>query len=299
VLIPFLLQMAASHLLRERLESYMNTTTVEANADDVLLLSQVVELARQAGDRVAAVFSAAARPNGLDDLFAAAEWLGQLSMEGLRVALSTLRPNAQWLEDDPEEHAVSQDLTGEWWVVDGVEGAVNFLHGLSEWAVNITLVRDNLPVVAVVYQPTGELTYTAVRGGGSQLNGKPLRTSGKTELSVAIATTSMGGGSAEQNRRTADVIEVMFERALFVRQTIPSTFPLLGVAAGNFDVYWRFGLDLPALAPGVLLVTEAGGVATDLLGQPWQADSSDVVVAAPGLYDEFFGALSVISSGNL
>jgi myo-inositol-1(or 4)-monophosphatase len=84
----------------------------------------------------------------------------------------------------------------------------------------------------------------------------------------------------------------MFDRALLVRQSVPSTFPILAVAAGHFDVYWRFGPDLPALAPGVLLATEAGAIATDVDGAPWQADSADLVLAGPGLHPAALEALS-------
>jgi myo-inositol-1(or 4)-monophosphatase len=84
----------------------------------------------------------------------------------------------------------------------------------------------------------------------------------------------------------------MFDHALLVRQTVPSTFPLLAVAAGHVDVYWRFGPDLPALAPGILLATEAGAIATDLRGEPWRTDSDDVVVAARDLHAAALDALS-------
>src|ERR1700743_2254216 len=64
---------------------------------------------------------------------------------------------------------------GEWWVVDAVEGGVNYVHGLPEWAVTVTLLRDGQPVLTVVRQPVGDLTYTAVRGAGAYLNGTRLR----------------------------------------------------------------------------------------------------------------------------
>lgn len=266
----------------------MDTVT----AEDLALLPQLVDVAQQAGRRVREIFSPFARPASRNDLYAGNQRVEKAGAEGMREALTVLRPAAHWLDDNPEAHRTRQHMADEWWVVDGVEGAVNFLHGLPEWAINITLVRDNVPVAAVVYQPIGELTYTAVRGGGASLNDTPLTVSAKVELSAAIATTSQAGGGPELNRRTAGSIDVMFGRALLVRQTVPSTFPLLAVAAGHFDVYWRFGPDLPALAPGVLLATEAGAVATDSLGEPWQADSADVVVAPPGLHPAVLDALS-------
>lgn len=269
-----------------------NMDAAPKNAEDLALLPHLVEVAQQAGRRVRELlFSPAARPTGRADLYTGNQRVEE-AVSGLREALTALRPEARWLDDDPETHRTRRQLAGEWWVVDGVEGAVNFLHGLPEWAVNITLVRDGLPVAAVVHQPIGELTHTAVRGGGAHLDGAPLRASAKVELSAAIVTTSQAGGGPELNRRTAGAIDVLFGRALLVRQTVPSTFPLLAVAAGHSDGYWRFGPDLPALAPGVLLATEAGAIATDLAGAPWRAGSADVVVAAPSLHAAVLDALS-------
>jgi myo-inositol-1(or 4)-monophosphatase len=178
-------------------------------------------------------------------------------------------------------------------VADGAEGGVNFVHGLPEWAVSTILIRDNEPVLAVVYQPVPDLTWTAVRGGGAQRNGQPLHTSAKTSLDAAIATMSQAGGGPDQNRRTAASIEAMLGRALLVRNTIPTTFPLLAIAAGHYDVFWQYQPDLPGVAAGSLLVTEAGGIASDLRGQPWRPGAPDVLISAPGLYDA--AALDVLA----
>lgn len=87
-------------------------------------------------------------------------------------------------------------------MADRVEGAVNLVHGLPEWAVTLTLIRDNVPVLTVVHQPIGDRTWTASRGGGAYLDGVRLRVSGKTDLDAAIVTASQAGGATTRRRPT-------------------------------------------------------------------------------------------------
>lgn len=215
-------------------------------------------------------------------MFTAGRRNEEASLGCLRPALTAARPQARWVEDGQEAVALPP---GEWWTVDAVEGNVNHVHGLPEWCVSATLVKDNAPVLTAVYQPIGNLTYTAVRGGGAYLNGQQLHTSAKTDLAAAIVTTGQAeAGQDITYRRLGNSIGAMLGRALLVRVTVPSTFPLLHVAAGHFDVFWQYEPVLPGIAAGALLVSEANGVVSDLHGHPWRPGGPDVVMAAPGVH---------------
>src|ERR1700743_2985853 len=86
---------------------------------------------------------------------------------------------------------------GEWWVVDAVEGGVNYVHGLPEWAVTVILLRDGQPVLTVGRQPGGGRTHPAPRGGGPPRNGQRLQVSAKTSLDAAAVVT----GQAEAGQQ--------------------------------------------------------------------------------------------------
>lgn len=175
-------------------------------------------------------------------------------------------------------------------------GSVNHLHGLPEWCVTVTLVRDNIPVLTAVYQPVPDLLYTAVRGGGAHVNGTALRVSGKTELDVAITATGQAeAGQDATFQRIGTSIGAMLGQALLVRATVPSTFPMLLVASGQMDLFWQYAPVLPGIAAGMLLVTEAGGVVSDTHGRAWQPGASDILVAAPGLHRAATDVLSSIA----
>ena len=258
------------------------TTATVASAEDRALLAAVVEIATEAGRAVQARYSTASRPPDRTAMFNAGTADGEASMSVLRPGLSALRPEAQWLTEELETGELPD---GEWWVVDEVEGNVNHVHGLPEWGVTVALVRDGVPVLAVVRQPVDDLTYTALLGGGAQVNGAPLRASAKVELNAAIVAT--GQAEAEQAgtyERIGRSITAMLGEALLVRATVPSTFPMLLVAAGHNDVFWQYEPTLPGVAAGALMITEAGGVVTDIAGDAWRPGMDTVLAAAPGLH---------------
>lgn len=254
------------------------------------LLPSVVEAANRGGGFLMAKFDPGSRPADRTAMYQLGADLEEGSLAAVREVLDGVLPGAGWFDEDEKEGALPP---GEWWIVDGAEGGVNHVHGLPEWAVTIALVRDGLPQLSVVRQPAGDLTYTAVRGAGARLNREPLRASAKTSLDAAIAGASQAGGSPGLHARFGRAVAAMSDRALLVRNTIPTTFPLLRVAAGQSDVFWQYDPDLPGTAAGTLLATEAGAVATDLAGRPWDLSSPDILVAAPGVHA---AALEVLAS---
>ena len=266
--------------------------TIDPAAEYSGLLAAVVEAATEAGDRLMADFSPAARPASRADMAAGGRHLEELVLAELRPELARLRPGAGWVDDDLETTPLPP---GEWWVVDAVEGAVNYVHGLPEWSVTVTLLRDGRPALAVVRQPVGDLTYTAARGAGAYLNGRPLRTSAKTDLDAAIAAT--GQAEADQRdtyRRIGQSITALLGRALLVRTSVPSTFPMLAVAAGHGDLFWQYEPVLPGVAAGALLITEAGGTVSRIDGSAWGPGSPDILAAAPGLHQAAADALTAV-----
>ncbi len=271
--------------------SSSSSSAARSSAADEALLRAVVAAIQAAGARLLELYSPDARPSDRDELFTAGRRNEEVSLGGLRTALAAAHPQARWVDDDQETVPLPP---GDWWTVDAVEGNVNHLHGLAEWCVSVTLMRDNTPVLAAVYQPIGDLTYTAISGAGAHLNGRPLRTSTKSDLAAAIVTTGQAeAGQDHTYRRIGDSITTMLRHALLVRATVPSTFPLLLVAGGQFDVFWQYEPVLPGIAAGALLVTEAGGVVSDLHGRPWRPGSPDIVAAAPNLHSAAIKVLSI------
>lgn len=186
------------------------STAPSTTAADFALLPTVVAAVRAAGVALLGLYTAAARPADRTDIFTAARRNEDLSVGVLRGLLADARPQTEWVGDDQETTPLPP---GEWWAVDAVEGNVNHIHGLPEWCVSVTLLRDNLPVLTAVHQPVGGLTYTAVQGGGARLNGEPLHASDKIDLADAIVTTGQAeAGQDGTYRRLGDSIVAMLGR---------------------------------------------------------------------------------------
>jgi myo-inositol-1(or 4)-monophosphatase len=255
---------------------------MDAQTNDQALLEGVTNAVQTAANAIRARFSIDARPSGIADIDTRIRDNDAISMQILRHQLLALRPNARMEED---EAATGAFPAGEWWVVDPVEGAINHIHGMTDWCVTATLIRDNQPRLAVVHLPLTDQTYTALHGQGAFLNGKPLSVSRKPDLRSTMVGTgqAMPGESADIHRLIGASVTTMLGHVLTVRMSVPAPLQLIDVAAGRMDAFWQFSQVRSGLVSGALLVAEAGGVVTDLHGRPWTLQSHHFLATAPQL----------------
>ncbi|MFG1791781.1 inositol monophosphatase family protein [Nocardia sp. NPDC049149] len=272
-------------------ETIRNTGVVTAAASDANLLAQTAIAVRTASSALRERFGDVVRYQTREELMRALAANDDTVLDILRPRLEALRPDARWVEAELDGGALP---AGEWWIVDPVEGNINHLHALPEWAVTATLVRDNQPVLTAVHLPlTGE-TYTALAGAGAHRDGKPLHVSGTTDLGLSIVATSQARPDEDENvvRRIGSSITEMLVDALVVRIAVPATLHLLNVAAGRIDAFWQFAGARADLLPGALLVAEAGGQISDAEGRPWTLESDSFLAAAPGVHATAVATLS-------
>lgn len=256
------------------------------------LLPGMIEAVRSAGAHMVTRYPDTPEYRTRDDVVSAIYANDAASLRYLKPRLMELRPGARWVEDELESGPLAE---GEWWVADPVEGNINHCHGIPDWAVTATLVRDNAPTVTTVYLPLTDQLYAAVRGGGATLDGKALRTSTKTEFSGAMVGTGQArpGESAETFERIGLSMTAMLNRTLVVRASVPATLLLVHVAAGRMDAFWQFSQVRSGLLSGALLVSEGGGIVSDVAGKPWNLNSPNFLAAAPPLHA---AAVDVLSS---
>ena len=262
-----------------------------ATTSDADLLAGTEIAVRTAGAALRERFGDVVPYRTFDELMQALAANDDAVLDIVRPRLTALRPDARWVEEELDGGALP---AGEWWVVDPAEGNVNHLHGLSDWAVTATLVRDNQPVLTVVHLPlTGE-TYTALAGAGAHLDGRPLHVSRTPELGLSIVATSQARPDEDEKvvRRVSASITEMLVGALVVRTSVPATLHLVNVAAGRIEAFWQFAGARADLLPGALLVTEAGGRVTDVEGRPWTPESESFLAAAPDVHADAVATLS-------
>lgn len=247
------------------------------------VLDGAVAAVTAGGARLRERYTPTARPGDLDEIVHDIHANDEAVLAVVKEPLLAVRPGSQWAEDELAGGALP---AGEWWVVDTAEGNINHIHGMSEWSVTATLVRDNTPVLTAVHVPlTGDL-YTAVQGQGAFLNGRRLQVSAKSDLRAALVGTGQArpGETEEALRRMGASVTAMLLSALVVRASVPATMQLVHVAAGRMDAFWQFSDVRSGLLPGALLVAEAGGTVTDTRGERWTLSSKDFLASAPGIH---------------
>lgn len=164
--------------------------------------------------------------------------------------------------------AAGAPATGVRWVVDPLDGTVNFLYGLTAWAVSVAAEVDGVAVAGVVAQPcTGEVCAAAL-GSGTTLDGTPITVSAVADLEVALVATGFAY-TPELRAAQAAVAARLLPRVRDIRRFGAAALDLAAVAAGRIDAYYETGLGPWDVAAGRLLVTEAGGAVHDLApGRP-------------------------------
>jgi myo-inositol-1(or 4)-monophosphatase len=257
------------------------------------VLPEVISAVQRAGALLADTFDPASRAGDLDEIRDIVAANDAASLAVMREPLVRARPGAGWADDEMARGALP---AGEWWVADPVEGNINYLHGMTDWAVSATLIRDNEPVLTVVHMPLTGDTYTAVRGAGAFHNGEALRVSVKTSLSGALVAT--GQARPDEEPGTLDLVgasvRAMLGTALLVRMAVPVTPLLVQVAAGRMDAFWQYSDVRSGLVAGALLVAEAGGSVTEISGEPWTLSSPTLLVTTEALRSAAIDALSGI-----
>ena len=180
-----------------------------------------------------------------------------------------------------EEGSRSSSESGRTWIVDPLDGTVNFLYGLRAWAVSIALEDQDGLAAGVVFNPVSGECFGAVRGEGASVNGKPLRVTQCPTLDRAMVATGFSY-EAERRREQAQLLVELLPRIRDLRRAGAAALDLAFVAAGRVDAFYERGLKRWDEAAGRLLVQEAGGVTADLEGEPHGV----VAAATPPLLDE-------------
>jgi len=218
----------------------------------------------------------------------------------IRSALEASRPRDGFLGEESGGDAGSSGLT---WVVDPIDGTVNYFYDIPAWAVSVAVVEgDPDPASwrtlagAVVNPVTGEV-FTAAAGGGARLNGRPIQVSKTKKLSESLLATGFPSHKRHKNPNIHFYHQLTL-RSHGLRRAGSAALDLANVASGRYDGFWEFNLNPWDTAAGVLLVTEAGGTVSRFDGSPWRIDSSETLASNGILHNELMENFSEIFAGR-
>lgn len=261
-----------------------------------LVVGLAVEAADLARTRRAEGVDVAASKSSLVDIVTEAD----REVERLVVdRILAARPDDGILGEEGTSVAGTSGLT---WVIDPIDGTVNYFYDIPAYAVSIALVEgDPDPTTwralsgAVVNGATGE-RFEALRGGGARLDGRPIRVADAVAPEVALVGTGFGY-DAERRTRQGAVLAGLLGEVRDVRRGGSAALDLCWVACGRLNAYYERGLNPWDMAAGALVVEEAGGVVQGLGGGA--ASSAFLLAAAPGLVDELDARLGALGADRV
>lgn len=177
------------------------------------------------------------------------------------------------------------------WIVDPLDGTTNFLHSVPLFATAIALERNGEVIASVIYNPVMDELFTAEKGGGSWLNNRRLRVATRRHLADCLVMTGIKNTGNDSDAETVRQVAALNPAVSGIRRSGSAACDFAWLAAGRYDVYWETGLAVWDVAPGALLVREAGGFVTDLSGGKNSVLNGEVVAGNEFVQAQFLKAL--------
>ncbi|WP_188187187.1 inositol monophosphatase family protein [Nonomuraea sp. SYSU D8015] len=207
----------------------------------------------------------------------------------IRERILAARPGDRILGEEGGEEPGESDVR---WIVDPIDGTVNFLYGLPEWAVSIAVEVGGRVVAGVVNVPARGEVYTAALGEGAWLGGERLHCNTGVPLAQALVATGFGY-AVERRAVQGQVVAAVLPRVRDIRRGGSCAIDLCSLAAGRVDAYYERGINPWDYAAAGLVATESGARLGGLRGRPVSPEFA--LCAGPGLFEELHDLLVTLN----
>ena len=206
------------------------------------------------------------------------------------------------LQAEYPDHSIlseeSQPVTGNSgykWILDPLDGTNNYSFGIPFFSIVIALTRGKEVLLGIVYDPLRDEMFSAQKGKGAAFNGSPVHVTTKKTVKDSLIGLDLGYVD-ENGKRTLEFITSLWPKMYAYRIMGSAALGMAYTACGRLDLYFHFLLYPWELACGSLLVTEAGGVVTDLDGKPLKAWENSVIASNKSVHADF---LSIVRERSL
>jgi myo-inositol-1(or 4)-monophosphatase len=209
----------------------------------------------------------------------------------------------QVIQTEYPDHFILSEETGEIiqdstykWIIDPIDGTVNFANGIPICCVSIGLEKEGEMIMGAVYNPIMNEFYFAEKGVGATLNNQKIEVSKKTAVIKSCLVTGFPYTYLDAPNGPIQVFEKLIRRGVPVRRLGSAAIDLCWVAAGRFDGFYEHNLQAWDSAAGFLIVEEAGGKVTDFNGKAYSPYQPHLVATNGKIHDEL---LDIVNGGNL
>lgn len=229
---------------------------------------------------------------GPSDMVSAADERAELTC---REFLARAFPDIAFIGEETASGDEAPD--GYAWLVDPLDGTTNFLFGSPLWGVNVALALDGKVVAGVTYIPELDEMYSAELGGGTNLNGKPIRVSKRNKLEECLLSCGMPFLTKHRHQEFAREMQQFSPNVAGIRRTGACAVDMAWVASGRWDAYWERETNAWDMAAGAILVSEAGGSVSDVNGEPFDVFDKNICVSNGHIHDSIIENLRTASIG--
>ncbi len=203
--------------------------------------------------------------------------------DSLKALLRAEYPDHSIISEESEPVSGGSNYT---WILDPLDGTNNYSFGIPFFSTVIALTSGDDVLLGIVYDPLRDELFAALRGKGTTLNGSPVRVSGKTKVQDSLIGLDLGYVD-EKGKRLLEFITSLWPNMYAFRIMGSAALGMAYAACGRLDLYFHLLVYPWELACGKLLVTEAGGVATDWEGRPPVIGESSVIVSNKDIHADF------------
>jgi myo-inositol-1(or 4)-monophosphatase len=203
------------------------------------------------------------------------------------------------IKDDYPDHFLLSEETGEVisdsiykWIIDPIDGTVNFANGIPICCVSIAVEQEGQIILGAVYNPLLNEFFFAQKGFGATLNDKKIRVSNKPDVPTSCLVTGFPYTYLDTPNGPLEVFERFVRRGIAVRRLGSAAIDLCWVAAGRFDGFYEHSLNAWDSAAGFLIVEEAGGKVTDFEGNVYSPYQPHIVATNGKIHEEMLLAVN-------
>ncbi|MDD5071582.1 MAG: inositol monophosphatase family protein [Patescibacteria group bacterium] len=192
-----------------------------------------------------------------------------------------------------EESGFTGQHTGYIWIMDPIDGTMNYYHASAPFRVALCLVYQQQPIISAIYNPVKDELYFAEAGKGAMLNNRKIHVDENNELKKSVVLTHISS-KKDARARTILALDSIFKKTLHMRMFGSGLAAMSYIASGKFDIFFNVKTYPWDILPGSLLIQEAGGTVTDIEGKQITIESTSVLATNGKVHDQMLELLEDI-----